>query len=148
MLGYVVLAVLNGVVIGISRSVNGRLSIDLGPFKASLWNHVVGFVFLVAVMVGMGDSNFDVPRDAPAPAYVGGFVGALFVAVNSYVLPRIGVAKTALLVIGGQMITGVLIDHRSRGAVSTVAQFVGVAIIVLGVYVARTADSRRPGAGK
>jgi len=143
MLGFVLLGVLNGAVIAASRAINGRLAIDLGAFKASFWNHIVGFVFLTAVMLAIASMKFDVPSNAPVLAYMGGVFGALFVALNSYVLPRIGVTKTVLLVIGGQMITGVIIDVRNSKSVgSAVAQFVGVGLILLGVYVARTAKGK------
>ncbi|MGH9897783.1 MAG: DMT family transporter [Pyrinomonadaceae bacterium] len=141
--GYILLAMLNGVVIGVSRAINGRLSIEIGPFKASFWNHLVGFLFLTTVLIGMGSLTFSIPSCAPAFTYLGGFFGALFVAVNSYVLPRIGAIKTVLLVISGQIVTGVLIDYQRGAAVSTLAQFLGVAIIILGVYLARTSGSRR-----
>ena len=143
MLGSIFLAALNGVVIAASRAINGRLSLDIGPFKASFWNHLVGFVFLTVILLAMSGSRFEVTSEAPSFAYLGGFLGALFVAVNSYVLPRIGVIKTVLLVISGQMVTGVLLDYKSGSAVSTLARFAGVAIIVLGVYLARTSGSRR-----
>ena len=38
---FVFIAILNGIVIGTSRSVNGKLSFYVGPLKASLWNHVM-----------------------------------------------------------------------------------------------------------
>jgi len=143
MLGYILLAILNGVNIGASRALNGRLSIEVGPFKASFWNHIVGFLLLTAALLAMKSMKFDMASGAPIFTYLGGFLGALFVAVNSYVLPRIGVVRTVLLVISGQMITGVLIDCRRGISMSTLAQFFGVAIIVLGVYLARVTKSRR-----
>ncbi|WP_394830499.1 DMT family transporter [Pendulispora rubella] len=139
MLGYILLGVFNGAVIAASRAISGRLAIDLGAFKASFWNHIVGFVFLSVVMLTIASMKFEIPMNAPALAYMGGIFGALFVALNSYVLPRIGVTKTMLFVIGGQMIAGVLLDVRnSKSAGAAVAQFVGVGLILLGVYVART----------
>ena len=42
---YVLLALINGLVIGLSRALNGRLSHSVGPFRASLCNHLVGFLF-------------------------------------------------------------------------------------------------------
>jgi transporter family-2 protein len=58
--------------------VNGQLSTQVGAFRASLWNHVVGFVFLTLVLVVLGGFQFG--GSAPLPAYLGGLFGALFVA--------------------------------------------------------------------
>jgi transporter family-2 protein len=60
----------------------------------------------------------------------------LFVATNSYVLPRIGAVKTVLLVISGQMIAGVMIDYQGGVSGGALAQFFGAAIIIVGMYLA------------
>ncbi|WP_394827792.1 DMT family transporter [Pendulispora albinea] len=148
MMGYAFLAILNGVIIGTSRALNGQLSIELGPFKASFWNHAIGFAFLTIILFAMGGPVFEgasggswAVSGAPGFTYLGGLFGALFVAVNSYVLPRIGAIKTVLLVISGQMITGVLIDAKGGAGLSTLAQLAGVALILLGVYLAKRSSA-------
>ncbi len=116
---------------------------DVGPFRASFWNHLVGFGFLTIVLLLMGSLRYELPSEAPIYSYLGGFLGVLFVAVNSYVLPRIGTTQTVLLVISGQMISGVLMEYQPGDAISTVSQFFGVAMILLGVYLARVSHLRR-----
>jgi|SRR6185437_3390291 len=140
---YILLAIINGICIGISRSINGRLSINVGAFKASFWNHLVGFIFLTLLLVILGNFKVDHIAGAPLYSYLGGFLGVLFVAINSYVLPKIGGIMTILLVISGQMITGVLVEYKSGAALSTLLQFLGIAIIMLGVYVAKLSSLRR-----
>jgi len=66
--------------------------------------------------------------------YLGGVLGTFFVAINSYVIPRLGVTKTALLVISGQMLVAVVISNHSSSVVSLFIQLLGVALILLGVY--------------
>lgn len=137
MLTLVFLALLNGVCIGISRAVNGRLAVDRGAFHASLCNHIVGFLFLsllLAATAGFTGAPFG---QAPWSAYLGGVIGALFVALNSYVLPRLGTLLAALLIISGQMLAGVIIDRLRDGSGSAGAQILGVGLILLGVYLAR-----------
>jgi transporter family-2 protein len=140
---YILLAFLNGMVIGTSRAINGRLSTEAGAFTASLWNHIVGFLFLTLVLFVLGEWKFDVAPAAPLAAYLGGFFGAFFVAVNSYVFPRLGAMNAVLLVISGQMISAVLIDYRKQNVAPTVAQWLGVAVILLGVYLTRVSSSSR-----
>ena len=146
MIGYIFIAVFNGLIVGTSRAINSRLSLDVGVFKASFWNHLVGFVFLASVLILNGGFGFDlIDNDIPIFTYLGGFFGALFVAVNSYVFSRIGAIKTVLLVISGQMICSVLIDYKRGDLLSTLGQFLGVAIILVGVYLAK---STNPSLGK
>ncbi|WP_381593008.1 DMT family transporter [Streptomyces formicae] len=126
------LALLNGVVIGASRTLNGRLSATIGPFRASLWNHTMGFAFLTAVLAVLG--QWELSTLQPPAAYLGGFFGALFVAVNSYVFPRLGAMHAALLVISGQMVSAVLIDWHTKGESPTGLRCLGAGLVLAGIY--------------
>jgi bacterial/archaeal transporter family-2 protein len=138
---YVLLAFLNGAVIGTSRAINGRLSATIGPFRASLWNHVVGFLLLTVILAALGQWEFG--SSPPMAAYLGGFFGALFVAVSSYVFPRLGAMNAALMVISGQMISAVLIDWQSKGMTPNGLRSLGVVIVLLGIYLSRLSQSHR-----
>jgi bacterial/archaeal transporter family-2 protein len=140
---YIMLALLNGIFVGMSRAINGQLSTKLGPFKASLWNHVVGFLFLTLTITVMGGWDFDAHVAPPLVAYLGGLFGALFVAVNSHVFPRLGAMNAVLLVISGQMISAVLMDYQNQGVPPTAARWLGVVIVLLGVHMTRVSRSPR-----
>ncbi|MDT3249824.1 DMT family transporter [Serratia sp. root2] len=137
MLTLILLALFNGVCISISRAVNGRLALSRGAFHASLCNHVIGFLFLSLLLAVGGRFNDLSLGHAPWGAYFGGVIGALFVALNSYVLPRLGTLRAALLIISGQMLAGVVIDRLRDSGGSASAQILGVGLILLGVYLAR-----------
>ncbi len=88
---------------------------------------------------------FDEGRTPPGsvPAFlwhylkpVRGWLGVLFVAAGSWLIPRIGASMTALLVIAGQMVSGALID-AARGAEGAPLRALGVAVILAGVILAR-----------
>lgn len=139
MLIYIILALSNGVFIGMSRAINGKLSQHIGSFNASLSNHIVGFITLsllfLPVFIGLYPTELNVNQlsNAPLTAYLGGVIGALYVAINSFVLVRVGATNTALLVISGQMLTGVMIDYQSDNLNSLLFTFVGVTLIVIGM---------------
>ncbi|MFE0581325.1 DMT family transporter [Streptomyces sp. NPDC058874] len=137
----ILLALLNGAFIVASRAINGRLSTVIGPFRASLWNHLVGFLFLTTVLVLL--SQWEFGAKPPLVAYIGGVVGALFVVVSSYVFPRLGAMNAALLVISGQMITAVLIDWQSKSVTPGPLRWLGVVLVLLGVYLSRVAQTSR-----
>jgi bacterial/archaeal transporter family-2 protein len=137
----VILATLAGVLIGLSRQLNGRLSLSTSPLKASLWNHAVGLVALTAAGLLLGGLLPPGAAEAPWLAYLGGPLGVIFVATGSWLIARIGAVNTALLVIGGQMVSGVLLDLL-RDAPGTIwARAAGVALILAGM--ALTAGRRR-----
>jgi transporter family-2 protein len=133
MILYVSYAIAAGVLIGLSRQLNGRLALSTTPLIASYWNHVVGFVFLTFLGLALGNLIPAGAADAPWWVYVGGPLGVVFVTAGSWLIPRIGAVNSALLVIGGQMVSGVLFD-LVRGAPMTVwASALGVLLILAGV---------------
>jgi transporter family-2 protein len=140
---FILIAFVNGLVVGTSRAINGQLSTGIGPFRASLWNHVVGFLFLTVALIVIGGMTFDFPLTPPLSAYLGGLFGAFFVAVNSYVFPRLGAMNASLLVISGQMISAVLIDFADHGVAPSSMRWLGVAIILFGMSLTRVSNSVR-----
>lgn len=142
MLGYILLAFANGAFISTSRAVNGQLSTEVGAFRASLWNHIVGFGFLTAVLVLLNGWRFGVTPAPPVSAYLGGVFGALFVAVSSHVFPRLGALSAGVLVISGQMISAVVIDAVNHHAAPSPVRDLGVAVVLFGVYLSRAGASR------
>ncbi|MGY3803465.1 DMT family transporter [Pigmentibacter ruber] len=134
---FIFLAILNGVIIGTSRSINGKLSFYVGPLKASLWNHLGGFLFLSFLLYFIDSYKYIYTTTIPLVYLLGGVFGALFVTLNSYVFTKIGAVKTALLVISGQMISSVLLDFNFKNKISIFAQILGIILIITGVYLSK-----------
>ncbi|KOF12573.1 membrane protein [Ensifer adhaerens] len=129
----ILLACLAGVLVGISRQVNGRLSLSTSPLIASFWNHVVGFGALTILGLSIGGLIPAGAADAPWHAYLGGSIGVVFVAAGSWLVARIGAVNTALLVIGGQMVSGVALDLLQGVSAGLLASVLGVALILAGM---------------
>jgi len=133
MISLIAFATLAGVLVGVSRQVNGRLSLSTSPLVSSFWNHVVGFVLLSVIGLGLGGLIPASAAAAPWYAYIGGPLGVIFVAAGSWLIPRIGATNTALLIIGGQMISGVALDLMSEAPRPLFASVIGVSLILAGM---------------
>lgn len=132
---FIAYAIVAGLLVGLSRQLNGRLAMSTTPLIASFFNHIVGFVFLTALGLILGNLILPGAADAPWWVYLGGPLGVIFVTAGSWLIPRIGAVNSALLVIGGQMVSGVIFDF-ARGAPMTFwASALGVALILAGVAV-------------
>ena len=133
----VAMAVLAGALIGLSRQINGRLALSRGALGASFWNHLVGFAGLLgaALLLAATAAPPDLSGLSRAPlwAWAGGTLGVLFVASGSWLVARIGAARTALLVIAGQMVSGALLDTLRLGWEGAPLRALGVAVILAGV---------------
>ena len=144
MLGYALLAVIGGALISLSRQINGRLSLSTSAMHSSYWNHVVGLVFITVVGLAAGSWFAGDPWAAPWWAYLGGPIGFVFIAASSWAVTRIGAAQTALLIIAGQMISGVVVDVALGTAGNTTARVLGVSLILAGMIVARSGPKEKP----
>ncbi|ODT69582.1 MAG: hypothetical protein ABS75_15965 [Pelagibacterium sp. SCN 63-23] len=130
---FITYAIVAGLLIGLSRQLNGRLALSTTPLIASFFNHIVGFVFLTMLGLALGNLILPGAADAPWWVYFGGPIGVIFVTAGSWLIPRIGAVNSALLVIGGQMVSGVIFD-LVRGAPMTFwASALGVTLILAGV---------------
>lgn len=130
---WIAMAFLGGVLVSLSRQVNGRLSLSNSPLIASLWNHLVGFVVLTILGLLVGGLLPSGAADAPWYAYIGGPIGVIFIASGSWLIPRIGAVNTALLVISGQMVSGVALDLFSDQPPKLWASALGVLLILGGM---------------
>lgn len=62
-----------------------------------------------------------------------GPIGVVFIASGSWLIPRIGAVNTALLVISGQMVSGVLLDLFSENPPNIWPSALGILLILGGM---------------
>ena len=142
----ILLALCGGISLGINRSLLGLLGQGIGASGASVVNHAGGaiFIFLVILVTNAGENlSVDLFSVAPLHAYCGGIIGALFVAIASWVIPRAGVMKATVLLVSGQMLLGTLIDLYLGRVSSITSALVGLALILGGVFIGEYRKSLR-----
>ncbi|MDG1376857.1 MAG: DMT family transporter [Yoonia sp.] len=142
MILFVSLAVGAGLLVGLSRQLNGRLALSTSAMESSFWNHIVGLAFVSVLALTIGGLFEGAPMEAPWWAYLGGPIGFMFIAAGSWAINRIGAAQTAMLIIAGQMISSVLLDAAMGISGSIWARTLGVALILGGMWVTRTAKAK------
>ena len=65
--------------------------------------------------------------------YLGGAIGALYVAVNSFVMARLGSTNSIVLVVCGQMLFGLLMEVYTKDLAFLEIQIIGAGLVVFGV---------------
>ncbi len=134
-----------GVLVILSRQINGRLSLNTSALESSFWNHAVGAVTLTLAALVFGGLLDARVADVPWWAWAGGTGGVVFIAASSWLVTRLGAAQTALLIIAGQMVSGVVLDVIRGAPGSPLARSIGVALILAGMWVSRgRRRARRP----
>lgn len=107
------MALLVGAGLTVQVGMNATLRAVIGsPLLAAALNFVVGLVALVAVAAATGSRWTPGSASAvPAWAWLGGVLGALYVASTTVLGPRLGAAALLALLLAGQMAAALVVDH-------------------------------------
>ena len=142
---YLLLALVAGAVMPTQAATNNKMAVFLNdsPILASFVSFFVGTIALFIYLVASGTSlgNLALAKNATPVAWVGGILGAFFVTATVTLVPRLGVALTFSLIIAGQMIVTLVIDHFGLLGVPvkeiSAARIGGILLITLGVILIR-----------
>jgi transporter family-2 protein len=145
MLLVISLALLNGILIGVSRATNGYLGRKIGAIRTAFWVHLIGFLFLTIMGVALYRGEMRLEPGVPLSAWFGGALGVLFVAFNSHVVSKLGASQTTSFVVAAQMITSVVVDSIGLPiSAATAVAAAGAVLIIAGVWM--SVSARRSGA--
>jgi transporter family-2 protein len=110
--GYVLFALAAGAMLPIQFGINAQLATWVGgSLRAALVSFVVGALglFVAALFVARGCP--DRAGDAPWWVWIGGLLGAFYVLGSIVTAPKLGAATLVALILAGQAIASLLVDH-------------------------------------
>lgn len=111
---FILLSLLSGALIPIQASSNAALSKAIGsPIVTALTVFIVGF-FSVLAYIFISKTPFPELsqfKSAPLYGFIGGLIVAFYVIIITFITPRLGVGVSIGLIITGQLIGAVIIDH-------------------------------------
>lgn len=135
------MALLAGCFLPIQGGMNSKLAKAGGnPVYASMISFAVGVLALVIyILITSQNVSFRGLKDAPTYVWLGGILGAIYVTVIVLAFPKIGPGMTFGLVVAGQMVTSMVMEHfQIMGAQAQPISFgriVGMLFIVGGVLI-------------
>lgn len=141
---YFLLALVAGAMMPTQAAINNKLAGYVqSPVSAAFISFLVGTVGLLVYLIASGtpiSGLFNV-KDAPPIAWLGGLLGAFFVTTAVVLAPRIGVALTFSLIVAGQMLITLVLDHFGFLGVPvkeiSLARVFGILLITAGVVIIR-----------
>jgi transporter family-2 protein len=129
-----------GIILPVQFGINSQLMNFVGgPVAAAAISFVVGTVALAVAALVVQSSLPEPGSAASAPwwAWTGGLLGAFFVLASIILTPRLGAATTIGLILTGQVLASVVIDHFGLIRVpvheASFPRIVGALLIVTGV---------------
>lgn len=135
------LAFLAGIAIAVQAAVNSQLAGAMtgNTMAAAFYSFFTGMILLgvIAFFRGGLSESLSVIPSQPGWRLVGGVLGAGAIFCTVWLAPRIGLANLLVLVIAGQLLSSVAIDHFGwLGAVvrpATAIKIAGAVVVLLGV---------------
>jgi bacterial/archaeal transporter family-2 protein len=140
---FLLLAFVAGGALPVQAGINARLAEWVGgPIRASMISFGVGTIvlFLLALVATRGVVNTGRLDEIPWWAWLGGAVGAGYVASTVAAAPRLGALNLFVAVIFGQLLCSVVLDHfgvlyREHGL--SAGRAAGVVLVGVGVALVR-----------
>ncbi len=130
------LAVLAGIFTTIESSINSQLGKYLTPSIATLHSLIVGMTFMLFLNIFLGN----IPRYAKVTSVnpfwlIGGFFGAFIIYLSSKAIPNLGISNTLILILAGQMVSGLLIDALINNAEISIKKMAGMILFLTGAVI-------------
>jgi transporter family-2 protein len=141
---FMILALAAGMVLPAQGAINSRLAVYMqSPLLSAFYSFIIGAIALLLYILisGIPLGQLSGARHAPWISWTGGILGAFFVTMTILAVPRLGVALTFSLVILGQMLMTLPIDHYGLLGVAvrviTWPRIIGVLLIIAGTILIR-----------
>ena len=140
---WIALEFLSGAFLPIQAGLNAKLGKAAeSPVYASMLSFLIGTIGLFTYIILTNQTiSWAGVRAAPAHVWLGGLLGAFYVTVIILAFPKLGPGLTFGLVVAGQMIISILLEHfnilvAQQNSISLM-KLLGVLLVVAGVIIIR-----------
>lgn len=138
-----VVVVLAGSMLATQAPINAALARQAGgPIVAACISFLVGFVVLAAIWAFRGTG---LPREAVATAppwvWVGGVLGAFYVAAMVWAVPVVGAFSATVALVTGQLVAALVLDRIGAFGLPvhdiSLTRLAGLALVLAGLALSR-----------
>jgi transporter family-2 protein len=136
----IMLTSIAGAMLPVQGAINARLGRELNsPVLATLSSFVTGTIAVLfyVLIVRVGTPCYGELLKIPVWAWTGGLIGALYVGVMVWSVPKLGTATAFGIAIAGQILLSALLDHFGvlglRPHPLSIMRSVGIALLMSGV---------------
>lgn len=105
----VLYAIISGVTVVLSRSVNTQLSKKIGAMQGALVNHVVGLIVSILIIFFVNVETVPFTLNNPL-MYFGGVLGVIIVYLSNVIVPKVSSFNLTVLSFVGQVLMGLMLD--------------------------------------
>ncbi len=128
-----ILAILTGVFTTFEGSINSQLGKHITPGMATLHSLITGMIFIFFMNLFRGNLSRYKGIVAVSPIWlIGGFFGASIIYLTTKSIPSLGISNTIILIITGQLISGLLLDVCINNMEVSVKKMCGLVLFLIG----------------
>lgn len=139
-----IFAIVAGLVLPIQAGLNARMAKNIGhPIFATTISFMVGTISLIAYSIAarLPTDQLKNFTQASWSEWIPGALGAFYVAATVILVPKLGAALTFALIIAGQMIISVILDHYGLIGIPlkqvSMGRIAGILLLIIGVILIR-----------
>ena len=135
--------VFGGAATALQAPTNAKMMGAVGsPVNAAFVSFAVGTAALgILAVVLQVRPDMAASRALPWYAWIGGLYGAVFVVAAAWGVPRLGVATTIILMVAGQLLLSVVLDHFGVMGMPkqpiSLGRVAGIGLVIAGVLMVR-----------
>jgi transporter family-2 protein len=130
------LAILAGIFTTIEASINSQLGKHITPGIATLHSLLVGMSFIFVLNLINGNLRYYTRITTVRPLWlIGGLFGASIIYLSSCAIPRLGISNTIILVLSGQLLSGLILDAVVNQVELSVRKLCGLILFLIGAII-------------
>jgi transporter family-2 protein len=138
LLFFIIAGLLGGVAVGVQGPVVNMISQRLGSMESVFIVHIGGAVLSALILLAQRGGALGQWYTLPWYTLLAGAFGLVVVSAINLTIPRLGATATVALLVAGQLVVGVLIDHFGLLHVSVrpldLGRAAGIIVLFAGVY--------------
>ena len=106
-----ILALLAGAALSFEGAIYGELGKTIGQLETSFYNFFMGSIIMGLLWLFFGKGKLSYAVEAPKWSLLGGVLGVIYLTAIVISVPFVGVGITMVLVIIGQLVMSMVIEH-------------------------------------
>jgi bacterial/archaeal transporter family-2 protein len=134
----IIIGLIGGVAVGIQSPIAGAMGQRVGGTASSFFIHLSGMILSGILLFVRGGERIRDWRTLPWYMLGAGIFGLILYQTISVTLPRLGSTMMITLIIIGQLLVGIIIDHFGLLGVATrhidVSRVIGIIALLVGGY--------------
>ena len=135
---FVLAGLIGGIAVGLQSPLASLIGQKLGLMESVFILHFGGALLSGLLLLFAGGGTLGQWRTVPWYALIAGTFGLVIIAAVNYTIPQLGTTTTIALVVCGQFLIGLVIDHFGLLGVAVrpidVTRLLGIGVIFVGIY--------------